>query len=335
MTFNQKKAIRRMANNFFPSGETLYRRNLDMGLFRCVNAIEAMKVLEQIHVGVCGTHMNGLTLAKEILRADYFWMTMEHDCCKYVQKCHQCQLHGDLIRLPPHELNVMSSPWQLFVARGMDIIGLIEPTASNGHRFILVSIDYFTKWVEVASYKSVTKKVVVDFVHNNLICRFGIPDSIITDNRENLNSHLMKEICEKFKINHRNSTMYRPQMNGAVKAANKNIKKILRKMIDNHRVWHEIFSYALLGYRTTIRTSIGATPYLLVYGTEVVIPAKVEIPSLRIIQEVELRNTDWIHNRIEYLTLIDEKRMNTVCHGQLYQQRMIRSFNKRVRPRMF
>ncbi|XP_055826268.1 uncharacterized protein LOC129894600 [Solanum dulcamara] len=207
---------------------------------------------------------------------------MEHDCCKYVQKCHQCQVHGDLIRVPPHKLNAMSSPWP-FVAWGMDVIGPIEPSTSNGHRFILVAIDYFTKWVEAASYKSVTKKVIVDFIHNNLICRFGIPNSIITDNGVNLNSHLMKEICEQFKINHRNSTAYHPQMNGAVEAANKNVEKILRKMIGNHRGWHEMFPYALLGYRTTVRTSIGATSYLLVYGTEAVNPAQVEIPSLRII----------------------------------------------------
>ena len=77
-------------------------------------------------------------------------------------------------------------------------------------------------------------------------------------------------------------------MNGAVEASNKNIKMILRKMIDNHRGWHEISLYSLLGYRTTVRTLIGATPYLLVYGTEVVIPIEVEIPFLRIIQEVEL-----------------------------------------------
>ncbi|XP_055814171.1 uncharacterized protein LOC129883560 [Solanum dulcamara] len=66
-TFNQKKAIRRMANNFFPSGETLYGRTPDMGLLRCVDVIKATKLLEQIHAGVCGTHMNGLTLAKKIL----------------------------------------------------------------------------------------------------------------------------------------------------------------------------------------------------------------------------------------------------------------------------
>ena len=116
----------------------------------------------------------------------------------------------------------------------MHVIGPIEPAASNGHKFIMVAIDYFTKWMKGASYKSVTKKVVADFVRNNLICRFGVPELIITDNGANLNCQLMRDICEKLKITHRNSTVYRPQMNEAIEAANKNIKKIMRKMIENH-----------------------------------------------------------------------------------------------------
>ncbi|XP_069143409.1 uncharacterized protein [Solanum lycopersicum] len=245
-----------------------------------------------IHAGVCDTHMNRLTLARKILRAG-------------------CQVHGDLIRVPPHELNVSSSPWP-FVAWGMDFIGPIETTTSNGHKFILVANDYFTKWVEEASYK------------------FRVPKSIITDNGANINSHLMRDICEKFKVTHQNSTAYRPQMNRAIEATNKNIKKILRKMIDKHRGWHEMLPYALLGYRTTVKTSTGATPYLLVYGTEAVIPVEVEIPSLRIIQEAELSNAEWVSKRIDQLTLFDEKRMVVVYHGQLYRQIMIRAIHKRA-----
>ena len=124
-------------------------------------------------------------------------------------------------------------------------------------------------------------------------------------------------------------------MSGVVEAANKNIIKILRKMIDKHRGWHEILTYALLGYRTTVKTSIGATPYLLVYGTEVVIPAEVEIPSLRIIKEAELRNAEWVSKQIYHLTLVDEKRMVAICHCQFYRQRMTRVFHKRVRARTF
>ncbi|XP_070015723.1 uncharacterized protein [Nicotiana sylvestris] len=82
-------------------------------------------------------------------------------------------------------------------------------------------------------------------------------------------------------------------------------------------------------------TPWGATPYLLVYGTEAVIPAEVEIPSLRTIVEAEIEDNEWVKTRLEKLTLIDEKRMAAVCHGQLYQQRMTRAYNKKVRPRNF
>ena len=78
-----------MALNFFLSGEVLYRRTPDLGLLRCVDVVEAANLIEQIHDGVCGTYMNVLTLARKILRVGYFWMTMENDCCKFVQKCHK------------------------------------------------------------------------------------------------------------------------------------------------------------------------------------------------------------------------------------------------------
>ncbi|XP_070022646.1 uncharacterized protein [Nicotiana sylvestris] len=189
----------------------------------------------------------------------------------YVETC------GPHMNVPPNELNATSSPWP-FAVWVMDVIGPIEHTASNGHRFILVAIDYFTKWVEATSYKAVTKKVVADFFKERIVCRFGVPESIITDNAANLNSDLIKNI---------------------------------------------------------VRTSTRATPYMLVYGTEALIPAEVEIPSLRIIQEAELSDAELIRSRYEQLTLIDGKRMNTVCHGQLYQNRMSKAFNKRIKLRQF
>ncbi|XP_060210753.1 uncharacterized protein LOC132637722 [Lycium barbarum] len=171
---------------------------------------------------------------------------------------------------------------------------------------------------------------MVDFVKNNLICRFGVPESVITDNGANLNSHLMKDIYEQFMITHRNSTSYQPQLNGAVETAKKNIKRILRKMINNHKNWNEQLPYASLGYKMTTRTSTRATAYLLVYGTEAVIPTKVEIPSHRIIQEAMLNDVECVRNRCEQLAMIDEKRMLAVFHGQLYKQKMSRAFNKQV-----
>lgn len=120
---------------------------------------------------------------------------MEQDCFSFVRKCHQCQIHSDLISPPPSELHPMSAPWTFF-ACGIDIIGPIQPKATNGHRCILVTIDYFTKWVVVVTLKSVTKKAVVDFGHSNITCHFGILKTNITDNAAIFNSHLMTMVCD-------------------------------------------------------------------------------------------------------------------------------------------
>ncbi|XP_049394551.1 uncharacterized protein LOC125858798 [Solanum stenotomum] len=106
-------------------------------------------------------------------------------------------------------------------------------------------------------------------------------------------------------------------------------------MVQGSRQWHEKLPFALLGYRMTICTSIGTTPYLFVYGTEAVISAEVEIPSLRIIVEAEIEYTKCVKSRLEQLALINEKRLTSICFGQLYQQRMARAYNKKVRPRNF
>ena len=143
------------------------------------------------------------------------------------------------------------------------------------------------------------------------------------------------EVCTRFKIKHHNSVPYLPKMNGAVEAANKNVKKIIAKAIETYKDWHEKLSFALHAYRTGVRTSTGATPYSLVYEMEAVLPIEVEIPSLRVLRKVELEEYEWVQARYEQLNLIEEKRMKAICHGQLYQKRMMRAHDKKIRPRQF
>ncbi|XP_045822052.1 uncharacterized protein LOC123914933 [Trifolium pratense] len=333
-SINDRKTLRRLATQFFLDGEVLYKRNYDMVLLRCVDRQEADHLLAEIHAGTFGTHANGHAMARKILRAGYYWLTMEADCYRYVKTCHKCQIYADKVHVPPNPLNVLTAPWP-FSMWGIDVIGMIEPKASNGHRFILVAIDYFTKWVEAASYANVTQQVVARFIKKEIIYRYGIPNKIITDNGSNLNNKLVKELCDGFKIEHHNSSPYRPQMNGAVEAANKNIKRIIQKMVKTYKDWHEMLPYALHGYRTTIRTSTGATPFSLVYGMEAVLPVEVEIPSLRVLMETKLEEAEWAQTRFDQLNLIEEKRLTALCHGQLYQQRRNKAFDKKVRPREF
>ncbi|RDX93541.1 Retrovirus-related Pol polyprotein, partial [Mucuna pruriens] len=329
-----KRTLRRLASGFLLSGTILYKRNTDMTLLRCVDSQEAEQIMEEVHEGIFGTHVNGHALARKILRAGYYWTQMEADCYQHVRKCAKCQIHANRLNAAPSTLHNLTAPWP-FSMWGIDVIGPIEPKASNGHRFILVAIDYFTKWVETTSYSSVTRSTVVRFIKKDIICRYGLPPHIITDNGTNLNNKMMTELCEQFRIFHHNSTPYRPKMNGTVEAANKNLKKIIQKMVVTYKDWHEMLPYALHGYRTSVRTSTGATPYSLVYGTEAVLPIEVEIPSLRVLDEAKLDEAEWIQQRLDQLNLIEEKRLTALCHGQLYQRRVKKAFDKKVKPRVF
>ena len=158
-----------------------------------------------------------------------------------------------------------------------------------------------------------TKSVVTHFIKREIICRYGLPERIISDNALNLNNDMMTEVCTQFKIKHHNSVPYRPKMNGAVEAAKKNVKKIIAKTTETYKDWHEKLPFALHAYRTRVRTSTGATPYSLVYGMEAVLPIEVEIPSLRVLREVELEEAEWVQSRYEQLNLIEEKRLKAFC----------------------
>ena len=118
---------------------------------------------------------------------------MEGDCHHHSRTCHKCQIYDDKVHVPLVPLNILTAPWP-FAMWGIDMIVEIKPTASNGHHFILVAIDYFTKWVEEASFAFVTKNVVARFIKHNLNYRYDIPERIITDNGTNLNNTMIMEL---------------------------------------------------------------------------------------------------------------------------------------------
>ncbi|RDY02544.1 hypothetical protein CR513_13973, partial [Mucuna pruriens] len=158
-----------------------------------------------------------------------------------------------------------------------------------------------------ANGHALARKILrVDYYCTKIESNYCQQAHIITNNGTNLNNKMMNKLCEQFKIKHHNSTPYRPKMNGVVEAANKNIKKIVEKMVVTYKDWHDMLPYALHGYRTSIQTSTRATPYSLVYGTEVVLA------------EVELEDAEWIHSQLDQLNLIEEKWLTTLCHRQLY-----------------
>ena len=98
-----------------------------------------------------------------------------------MRQCHQCQIHGNFNHLPLAVLNSLSSPWP-FTAWGTNIIGEIRPNASNGHKYIVVAIDYFSRWIEAESFATLKAKLMAKFIEKSLIYRYRVPHHIVTDN---------------------------------------------------------------------------------------------------------------------------------------------------------
>ena len=124
------------------------------------------------------------------------------------------------------------------------------------------------------------------FIEKSLICRYGVPHHIVTDNGVQFQAETA-ELLQRYGIEHHKSSPYQPQANGAVEAANKNVKRILSKMVKTYKDWYEHLPFSLWGYRTTTRTATRQTPFSLVYGSEVILPIEIEIKSLRVVMEAK------------------------------------------------
>ena len=161
---------------------------------------------------------------------------------------------------------------------------------------------------------------------------YGVPHELISDRGVHFRGEV-DTLLQRYGIQHHRSSASRPQTNGAVGAANKNIKRILRKMIETSRDWSEKLPFASWAYRTSFRTSTGATPYSLIYGMEVVLTVEIEMRSLRVALEQQISEAEWVQSRLDQLSLLDERRLRAADHIQACQRKMARAFKKRVKPR--
>ena len=134
----ESRSIRMMSRQYNLCGIQLYRRSYDGIHLRCLKRKESERIMEEVHNGACGPHMNGRMLAMKILRIGYYWNMMETNCVDFMKSFHDCQTHANLNHIPPSKLYSMTSLWP-FSIWGIDVIGRIVPKASNGHKYILVA----------------------------------------------------------------------------------------------------------------------------------------------------------------------------------------------------
>ena len=151
-------------------------------------------------------------MVQKIIRMGYFWPTMQQDVAEFVKKCDSCQKYGNVQQVPGEQMTTISSPWP-FAQWGIDIMGPL-PQGKRQMKFLLVAIDYFTKWVEAEALVTITETKVQNFVWKNIVCRFGIPRMIISNNDRQFDSQAFRSFCSNLGIRNKYSSPGHPQANG-------------------------------------------------------------------------------------------------------------------------
>jgi hypothetical protein len=212
------------------------------------------------------------------------------------------------------------------------LIGQINPPSSKGHKFVLLAIDYFTKWVDVVPLKKVTSENMVEFVKEHIICRFGIPQTITTYQGAQFVSSEFEEFAESMGIKLLNSSPYYAQANGHAEASKKIMIKIIQKKIDKKpKRWHSVLNEALWTYRMAPHGATKTSPYELVYGHHAVLPWEVQSDSGRVVLQKDLSSKDYISLMMDEL-----EDLHIICLKALENKmRVAKYYNKKVKVKQF
>ena len=162
------------------------------------------------------------------------------------------------------------NPSLTFEIWDIDFIGPFPiPGKRSGARYIITAVEYVTKWAEAEPVDTCFSEIDAKFIYENIITRFGCRLTLIRDQGTHFINKTIKTLTDQFQIDHRRSTTYHPQSNGAIEAFNKTLTKICNADKDD---WDENIPTVLWAYRTTYKCSTDQTPFRLVYGQEAVVP---------------------------------------------------------------
>jgi transposase InsO family protein len=221
-----------------------------------------------------------------------------------------------------------------FAKWGIDFTTCKPPSAAGRH-YIIMAMDYFTKWEEAMSTYTNNAKTTTLFLFNHIIARFGIPKSIVTYHGTHFCNAMMVKLTSMLYLDHKHSSPYYPLANGQVKSINCVLKTMLQWMVGKHKSnWHVQLFSTLWAYRTSEKIAIGFTPFQLVYGLEAVLLIECEIPSLRLTLELLPHTTNEEHLLL-YLSHLDEIRRDATLANETHQKCIKKIYDRVVQPRTF
>ncbi|GJR39851.1 reverse transcriptase domain-containing protein [Tanacetum coccineum] len=325
------RAVRRKAAKYAMINGTLYKKSFLGPWLRCVGPLQANYVLREIHEGSCSMHSGPRSVVAKVIQTGYYWPTMHMDARNLIRECNDCQNTSPVPRNPQQNLTPITSPWP-FYKWGIDIAGPF-PEGPGKVKFLIVAIDYFTKWIEAKAVATITGNQVKKFVWDNIVCRFGLPGEIISDNGKQFRDNPFKDWCEKLCIRQHFASVKHPQANGLVERANRSLGEGIKARLDERsRDWIEELPHVLWAHRTMIKSSNGETPFSLTYGTEAVIPAEIGMPTLRTAEVDQAKNNEALGINLD---LIEEKREQAAIQEAKSKKKMEKYYNSRVRGTSF
>lgn len=322
----EKKYILANAYKFTLFNDQLYYlQPFDMHCFKKVlNYEQAKEVFIQYHHHPLGGHLAFANTFNRIHRK-YFWDNMNKDICSYIQECTRCQEHGNKsLNEKAYPVPVPVTP---FAQVGIDIKHVTSSQA--GYRYIIVAIDYLTKYIEVRAIRNQTSSEIASFIYEEIITRHNTPRVIITDNGKPFVSELFENVCNTFGIRHKTISPYHSQASGLVERVNRTIDAILKKRNANEKNnWPDYLPATAFAYRSLKQATTKQSPFYLLYGYEPttyfdnsIQPLDVNEPSFEL--QLLIRTSIQIH----HLEKIRNESLLRIKKSQVIQQ-------KRVEDRM-
>lgn len=235
-------------------------KNANGLLLKCLLEVDADRIKHEFHEGECGGHLYWKTTANKILRVGYYLPTLFQYVHKMIVSCHKfqiCEGKRKLLPLPLQPITV-EAPFQQW---GLDFIGEIHLASFTQYKWILIATNNFNKWIEAIPSRNATDSVIIKFLEDHILSRFGCPRKIITNNVVAFGSKKMIDFCHRYQIALGHSTAYYPQGNGLAESSNKSLVTIIKKFLgENKKSWHNKLVHALWADKLTTKKSIWNVP---------------------------------------------------------------------------
>ena len=294
---------------------------------------EQIRILTFCHSEACGGHFSARKTADKILQASFYWPTLFKDCFEFFKTCARCQQLGGVRKwnmMPLTPILIIDN----FDCWGIDFIGPFPP--SCGYLYIMLSVDYVSKWVEAIPTRTNDHKVVLKLIKEHIFSRFGIPRAIISDGGLHFCNRSFESLLKKYGVTHKVSTAYHPQTNGRAELANREIKHILEKTVSpNRKDWSLRLTDALWDYRTVFKTILGMSLYRLVYGATWHLPIEMEHRAYWAIRTFNYDLTQSGKQRLLQLNELDELRRESYESSRIYKERLKLFHDKTIARKTF